>query len=278
MLSKTPILESQPATHIQKFPYHPGFIYAAYASEDGSQEITVTPYYSMPMFLESYIHGLDVSNRETKIPDEDIKAEKIKDTKGIEEADFSSQKDNLKADQERDEDENDVRETRVSAKISEDNKAKMIADPERKREEEENDVTKGRQTRVPAKIDGESMSEEEGNGVEVSQKSEKNVHADQQREEAAVSRGNKLRIKVPNDNRSNINYHNKKESDQPFSKESLDQFEVKTKKKPVGFPLKGEPGSKTLTAIEFSTSKKLKISSQKFPCYIPKIKNKVILS
>ena len=39
---------------------------------------------------------------------------------------------------------------------------------------------------------------------------------------------------------------------------------------PIGFPLKGNPPSKSLTTIENIKYKKLNISSQKFPCFMPK--------
>ena len=56
------------------------------------------------------------------------------------------------------------------------------------------------------------------------------------------------------------------------------QHDLKTRMKPVGFPFKKDPPARTLTAIEVSESKKLKISAQKFPCYIPKARIKVLLA
>ena len=44
---------------------------------------------------------------------------------------------------------------------------------------------------------------------------------------------------------------------------------------PIGFPLEGDSPSKNLTSIERTKSKKLNISSQKFPCFMPKLTHMV---
>ena len=42
-------------------PYHPGFIFAAFETDDGSQDETVNVFNTMPAFLADHIHVLDVS-------------------------------------------------------------------------------------------------------------------------------------------------------------------------------------------------------------------------
>ena len=54
----------KPTSQVLNLPYSPGFIYAAYESEAGSEVTEWTLYHSMPKFLEHHIYVLDVSGKE----------------------------------------------------------------------------------------------------------------------------------------------------------------------------------------------------------------------
>lgn len=63
LVSKSPIPDIATTCQGVMLPYHPGFIYAAFLAEGGSQEATFTVYNSMPDFLKDHIHVMDVSTR-----------------------------------------------------------------------------------------------------------------------------------------------------------------------------------------------------------------------
>lgn len=63
-MSKTPFSEVPAKDSKLKsvtLPCHPGFIYAAYQSEDGSDDATITCFHSIPNILEGFVHIMDVS-------------------------------------------------------------------------------------------------------------------------------------------------------------------------------------------------------------------------
>ena len=69
-MSRTPLPEvpkEDPNIKSVKLPYHPNFIYAAFKSEDGSCDTTLTCFNSVPKALEGHIHILHVSSKKVII-------------------------------------------------------------------------------------------------------------------------------------------------------------------------------------------------------------------
>ena len=66
LMSRTPLPEvpqEDPNNKSVRLPYHPDFIYAAFKSEDGSSDTTLTIFNSAPKALEGHIHILHVSSK-----------------------------------------------------------------------------------------------------------------------------------------------------------------------------------------------------------------------
>ena len=288
-------------------PYCPGFIYAAYASDDTSEETTITAYTSMPMFLADYIHVYDVSSRGSQVPEKNntcIKEMSIAaDPERMERQEII-----LKSGLERKDVESNIQQgsmSMVSPTISEILKANNLADfktiedgisqgQEDKRKDYEErakqkeNMTKGEHIGVSRKIFEDENVENTAYHERVKDAVSKNTDVEFQPElekedienEATDNRGNQFKSKVTNNKETKAKYtpnHNNKEADWSMFVENSYRHDLKTRMKPVGFPFKEDPPATTLTAIEMSKSRKLKISSQKFPCYIPKARTKVIL-